>query len=332
MPIKINCAGQTDIGKKRDSNQDQFFIADLHKSMLVQAASLEPEVPTCKFGEPLAKLMMVADGMGGHKGGSRASRLAIELLVHQFVNSTHWLLQADVAIPEREKAFVDELKIMLKRAHHAIELESKGLSDLQGMGTTLTMACIVWPWMYVVHAGDSRCYLMRGDELRKVTHDHTVSSQMVEKNSMTQEEAQNSPWNNVLYNALGAGANEVQAELHRVELQPHDQIVICSDGMYRYISDAELRGMLLNEQEPQPLCEALIQIANARGGADNITAIVAQIEDSRGHVSGASSSRAELERLLAEGDASLASRDTTPSLTSNQDVPNTVEFIDADEF
>ncbi|MEM8735268.1 MAG: protein phosphatase 2C domain-containing protein, partial [Planctomycetota bacterium] len=231
MFAKITSAGRTDIGKKRETNQDQFLIADLNKSMLVQSTSLNLEAQSRLYGMSHGKLFMVADGMGGHQGGNRASALAIDLLINQLLNSMHWFFQMDKDQEEREQGFVEDLKKLMQRAHEAIERESKNDESIKGMGTTLTMAYVIWPWMYVVHAGDSRCYLLRDGEMKQLTHDHTVSNQLIEKGGMTADEAEKSPWSNVLYNALGAGAAGVDAEVHRVALEPNDCIMLCTDGL-----------------------------------------------------------------------------------------------------
>lgn len=177
----------------------------------------------------------------------------------------------------REQGFIADLKQMLQRAHEAIEQESSEELSNKGMGTTLTMAYVIWPWMYVVHAGDSRCYLLRQEELEQITRDHTVSNQLVAQGGMTKEEAESSRWSNVLYNALGAGASSVDAEVHKVALQPEDTILLCTDGLYRYIPDKEIKDILLSDLEPLECCRAFIEMSNSRGGADNITAIVARL-------------------------------------------------------
>ncbi len=279
MLAKILSAGRTDVGRKRESNQDQYLIADLNKSMLVHSTSLNLETQSRLYGMSHGKLFMVADGMGGHQGGNRASMLAVDLLINQLLNSMHWSMQLDKGHADREQRFISDLKEMLQRAHEAIERESSTDSKRKGMGTTLTLAYVIWPWMYVVHAGDSRCYLMRGEQMQQLTRDHTVSNQLVEKGGMTHAEAIKSPWSNVLYNALGAGASEVVADVHKYSLEAHDVILLCTDGLYRYVSDEEMQNMLLNEAEPAECCRSLIELANFRGGADNSTVIVARLEE-----------------------------------------------------
>lgn len=278
MLARIISAGRTDVGRKRDSNQDHFLIADLNKSMLVHSTSLNLEAQSRMYGMSHGKLFMVADGMGGHVGGSRASKLAIDLLINQLLNSMHWFFQFDTNssnAEEREKGFIDDLQRMMQQTHQAIEDESSG-TEFKGMGTTLTMAYVIWPWMYVVHAGDSRCYLLRGDQLQQLTHDHTVTQQLIES-GVSAEQAAKSRWSNVLYNALGAGGDSVQADIKKFQLQPGDQILLCSDGLNRHVPDDEIRQMLLTEVEPQEACRSLIELANFRGGQDNVTVIVAKL-------------------------------------------------------
>ncbi|MDX1928710.1 MAG: protein phosphatase 2C domain-containing protein [Pirellulaceae bacterium] len=302
MLAKIISAGRTDIGKKRDSNQDQFLVADLNKSMLVQSTSLNLEAQSRLYGMSHGKLLMVADGMGGHQGGNRASRMAIDLLINQLLNSMHWFSSNETDETQRETGFIEDLKKLMKHAHAAIEKEARAEVGKKGMGTTLTVAYVIWPWMYVLHAGDSRCYLLREGELRQLTRDHTVSNQLVEQGGMTAEEASHSRWSNVLYNALGAGAAEVVPEVHKVELRPEDTILLCTDGLYRHVRDNEIRDLLETELEPLESCRSLIDLANFRGGLDNITAVVARLgmPEDDSHPKTRVAVEVTLERLLGE--------------------------------
>jgi serine/threonine protein phosphatase PrpC len=302
MLAKIISAGRTDIGKKRDSNQDQFLVADLNKSMLVQSTSLNLEAQSRIYGMSHGKLLMVADGMGGHQSGNRASRMAVDLLINQLLNGMHWFSSSESDEAQREVNFVEDLKKLMKRTHAAIENEARAEVGKKGMGTTLTVAYVIWPNMYVLHAGDSRCYLLREGELRQLTRDHTVSNQLIEQGGMTVEEANNSRWSNVLYNALGAGAEEVVPEVHKVELQPADTILLCTDGLYRHVRDDEIRNLLETELEPPESCRSLIDLANFRGGLDNITAVVARLGMPEDNSSPKTRVAAEitLERLLGE--------------------------------
>ena len=154
----------------------------------------------------------------------------------------------------------------------------------------------------MANAGDSRCYLLREGELKQLTRDHTVSNQLIEKGGMTVEEANNSRWSNVLYNALGAGAAEVVPEVHKVELRPGDTIMLCTDGLYRHVRDTEIRDLLETELEPCESSRSLIDLANFRGGLDNITVVVARLgaPEDDSHPKTRVAAEITLERLLRE--------------------------------
>ena len=273
MQAKIVSAGRTDIGKQRQSNEDQFLIADLHKSLLVEDSSLKLDCQARLYGSSFGRLMMVADGMGGHQAGSRASLLAIDLLINQLVNVMRWPTQVSAGEEDR---FVADLKQLFETAHKLIVRESQAHPDLRGMGTTLTMAYIVWPSMYVVHVGDSRCYLIRDETQQLLTRDHTLSSQLAERGGLTAEQAESSRWSHVLVNALGAGGIAVTVEVQKVTLQPGDAVLLCTDGLYRHVKAEEMTDVLLRELELGEACRSLIELANFRGGADNITVVISR--------------------------------------------------------
>ncbi len=272
MREHMECAGLTDIGRVRSTNQDQFLIANLKKSMLVEATSL-PLSQQCRlYGGSMGRLLMVADGMGGHAAGERASTLAIDYLVERLLNSIHWFFNLD---RDSEDDFIENLKQLLKSAHRRIVKEGNTHQGQRGMGTTLTMAYVNWPRLYVVHAGDSRCYLFRRGQVERLTRDHTLARQLVESGGLKEEEEETSRWSNVLWNVLGGGQDDLTAEVRRVDLVPGDSILLCSDGLYRHLQNDELTSIMSGEGTADSICRELICKANERGGADNITAVVA---------------------------------------------------------
>ena len=279
MQARILSAGRTDVGRQRESNQDQFLIADLHKSMLIEDSSLNLDCQARLYGKSFGRLLMVADGMGGHQAGSRASLLAIDLLINQLVGGMRWPTQVT---SDEESRFVADLKQLFETAHKLIVRESDKHADLRGMGTTLTMSYIIWPFMYVVHVGDSRCYLIRDEVARQLTRDHTLSSQLAEKSGKSGSDAEYSRWSHVLVNALGAGGAEVTVEVHKEQLQVDDVVVLCTDGLYRHIQPNELSDMFLRELELSEACRSLVELANFRGGQDNITVVAARCLETKG--------------------------------------------------
>jgi protein phosphatase len=274
--------GLTDVGKTREVNQDQFLIAELSKSMLVSASSLI-EIDTGRFfGGIQGQVLLVADGMGGHAAGETASSMVMQHLIGRLLNSVHWFFQSDTG---SEEEFVNGLKNLLRDAHSRVLAASRENRSIAGMGTTLTMAYIHWPTMYVVHAGDSRCYLVRDGVAQQLTTDHTLARQMVEAGGMKPEDEATSRWSNVLWNVLGGSSErDLLAEVHRVDLHENDSVILCSDGLYRYLDRQQLAGMLSKQNDASVLCKQLVDLANERGGEDNITVIVAHPTPKKLHV------------------------------------------------
>ena len=266
--------GITDVGRKRETNQDQFLIAQLNKSMLVKSTSLQLHRHSRLFGHEQGQLLLVADGMGGHAAGEKASSLAVDYLIRRLLNSVHWFLQIE---HDCEDDFVDALKELLQDAHARILKEAAKHHEQQGMGTTLTMAHLVWPRMYVVHAGDSRCYLVRDGEAEQLTTDHTLARQLVEAGGLKPEDEAKSRWSNVLWNVLGGSADaELMAEVRTADLQERDTILLCSDGLHRYLDQDMIARVVAEEVDPKSICKQMVKLANEAGGEDNITVVVSK--------------------------------------------------------
>ncbi len=268
--------GLTDVGRVRETNQDQFLIAQLNKSMLIKSTSLDLNHRSRLFGNVQGQLLLVADGMGGHAAGERASSLAVDHLIGRLLNSVHWFFRVG---DDCEQGFVEALKELLQDAHVRILREASKSSDQHGMGTTLTMAHLVWPRMYVAHAGDTRCYLIRGGEARQLTTDHTLARQLVEAGGLNPEDEAKSRWSNVLWNVLGGNRDGgLMAEVRKAELQEGDTVVLCSDGLHRYLDEQTLARIVDEEPDPPSICRRLVKIANEAGGEDNITVVVSRPE------------------------------------------------------
>lgn len=266
--------GLTDLGTSRDVNQDQFLIAQLNKSMLVTSTSLPLTEKSRLFGGVQGQLLLVADGMGGHAAGEKASSLAVDHLISRLLNSVHWFFQVD---HDCEEDFIDDLKELLQDAHARILRESLQDARRRGMGTTLTMAHVVWPRLYVVHAGDSRCYLIREGRAEQLTTDHTLAHRLVESGGISPEEEASSRWSHVLWNVLGgSGDGELIAEVRRADLRPGDSLVLCSDGLYRHVDPEQLAQIVSEDDDLETTCQRLVDIANERGGDDNITIVVSK--------------------------------------------------------
>jgi protein phosphatase len=269
--VQIDCHGVTDIGHLRETNQDHFLISDLRKHLSAQQSSFELESPEV-YGEPLGKLLLVADGMGGANAGEVASELAIKATVKFLLNSMHWLLHPSP--PEIEK-FVLDLKKAACFSHQAVREDAAHKPDRQGMGSTLTVVYLVWPMMYVLHVGDSRCYLWHQGQLGLLTKDQTFAQFLYDQNKLTKEEFVQSQYHHVLMSAIGMDAVP-HAAVYRQRLQFGDKLLLCSDGVNLHLGHDEIDGLLRETADSKTICEKVVQRSLELGGKDNATAIVAQ--------------------------------------------------------
>ena len=277
--ILVTLDGRTDIGQVREVNQDQFLVGRMASCLEVTASGLPEEVSTLRIGNLSSSVMMVADGMGGHAAGEEASLLAIKCLADQISKYDGELFADSI---EHHKRCDEGLTALFRRTHSAILKQSEKNPEQEGMGTTLTMARIAWPWLHVVHAGDSRCYLIRDGRATQLTKDHTLARKLVDAGEMKPEDEAESRWSNVLWNVLGGQLDDdLLVEIRRVELMVGDSIVVCSDGLHRYV-DQELLAMTVCESDDlNAVCRELIRLANEAGGDDNITVTIARCVETR---------------------------------------------------
>ena len=273
MAIQMDCYGATDIGKERSSNEDQFLIAELNKSLRVHQTSLDLTRQTRLYGGSQGHLLAVADGMGGSAAGERASTLAIDSMLSYVLDTLQWFFHLDQGGDEE---FQDDLKAALHHCQKRMAIEMVAMPRRDGMGTTLTMAYIIWPRMYVVHVGDSRCYLFRGGELKQITRDHTVAEMYVERGAMSPEDAESSKWSHVLWNVLGGDTDELSPEVYQAQLRPGDTVLLCTDGLSGSVSYEHMAERLRGEETSERVCRQLVSDANSNGGNDNITVVVAR--------------------------------------------------------
>ena len=178
-----------------------------------------------------------------------------------------------------EQDVLKEFQGALRQADARIFEEASRHPEMIGMGTTLTMAFAVDWRLLVAHAGDSRCYLLSGDVLHQLTHDHTMVAEMVRAGSLSPEAASHHPYRHVVTNVLGGHDPGVLVEMHKLDLEPGDVVLLCSDGLTEMVPDARIASILQEEKEPRRACEQLIAEANERGGKDNITVVVARFEE-----------------------------------------------------
>jgi protein phosphatase len=274
MTLHIDAYGATDVGNARARNEDQFLVADLTKAMLIRQTSLSFEDRSRLYGGSHGHLYVVADGIGGAPHGDVASKLAVQTIVHYVLAMIPWFLNTD-AKPTDE--LEGELVRALRKAESVLRVESEANTEHQHMGTTMTMAYLLPPHVFVVHVGDSRCYLLRGTHLHQVTTDHTVAQQLVESGAWRSEQGEDSPLSSVLWQAVGGTDTGIEPEFRQAALGAGDTILLCTDGLTCEVAESEITDILVRQGSAEAKCTALIDAANRAGGSDNITVVVARL-------------------------------------------------------
>ncbi len=264
--VRVSVFGKTDLGRTRDHNEDAFLVADL----TARKANLKPEVRDHVVG-PRGSLFMVADGMGGAAAGEIASQMATEV-VYQHL-STVW---ADDPDPSEER-FAFRMKEAVELANQRIHEYAREHPEARGMGTTATVAGVYGTGLWLAQIGDSRGYLARGGEVIQLTRDQSLTQRLVDAGELTEEEAEQSERRNIILQALGPDPR-VRVDLSHQPLRRGDILVICSDGLSGQVRREEIGQLIAEHRELPALCSALIDLANSRGGPDNITVVAARFE------------------------------------------------------
>ena len=267
---ELDMFGLTHPGRVRTENQDHFLLCTVHPQVVVHGTSLPEPDRIAMRGERLASILLVADGVGGSAAGSTASRLATEAVTRYVASALRWY-QAPGSSSEGE--FQQALHAAAITAHDTVRAEALAEPAAVGMATTLCLAIVIWPWLYVVQVGDSRCYFFQDGRLRQVTRDQTFAQDLVEQGVLSREDARSSPLSNVLSSAIGA--SEAVPEISRVDVTKRGCVIlVCTDGLTKHVTDAEIAEHLAAMTSAEQVSRVLLQLALDRGGSDNITLVV----------------------------------------------------------
>jgi protein phosphatase len=297
MSLKLLAAAKTDVGRQREQNEDSPYLY---------------------ISEELERgLFIVADGMGGYRAGEVASKLAVQkisealksFLIPIFDQPTIKLSPlSDAALADQAtikldstksnelltkpkktgklaetpaiKTIEDSLKAAVRQANRAIISYGEEQSGARGLGCTVTSALIQDDQAFIVNVGDSRTYLLRNGELTVLTRDHSLVQRLVEEKQITPDDVYTHPQRNLIYRSLGAGHKSVEPDVFHQTLQHGDTLLLCSDGLWEMVRRQDLISILQQKDDPQHLCDRLIDMANEHGGEDNITAVVVQVRAS----------------------------------------------------
>lgn len=246
----------SDVGQARENNEDRVGLWARHGVVLA----------------------VVADGMGGAAAGEEASRLVMEAIQADFLGEARG---SETLRELSEDEISRKLRAAVRRANCAIIERASDNPELQGMGTTVTMAFIRDSRVILAHVGDSRAYLVDGHEgwINQITDDHSFVEALLASGHITPEQAAVHPMRNVLYRALGQ-VEDTDADLYSRNLNDGDWLVLCSDGLTRHVSPAEIAEIVAEDKTPDETVQVLINLANQRGGEDNVSAVVVKMESS----------------------------------------------------
>jgi len=238
---------RTDLGCVRENNEDKF-------EFYIPSTAEKVAAKGC--------LVAVADGMGGHAAGQIASELGLKTFVRSYMEDTH----ADVP---------GALRMAVSEGNRAVH-DAASISGRNGMGTTLTAAVVRGTELYVAQVGDSRLYLMQDGTLEQVSRDHSWVAEQVERGVLTEQEAETSPFRNVITRSLGTNP-EVEPDIFTRMVKEGDTLLLCSDGLSGVVGRGEMERVL-SESGPAESCQELVEMALRRGGPDNTTVLIAQIQ------------------------------------------------------
>ena len=251
----------------RKKNEDHFLFSTLHKTMRVGGTNLpNPELLELP-SQRLASFSMVADGVGGRAGGEAASRAAVEAIARYAIDAMQCLLTSD---SHNEATFLEVLQAGAAASHQAVVAQAAVGGG--GSATTLTAVMAVWPNLYVLQVGDSRCYRYRDGKLTQLTRDQTMAQELVDSGVLKPEVAPQTRFAHVLSSSIGGQVTN--PVVFKDTMLPGDVTVLCSDGLTKHVTDAQIGNRLANLQSSEQACRALVDDALAGGGSDNVTVVV----------------------------------------------------------
>ena len=265
---EIDVYGMTHQCLVRKNNQDHFLLGSLRKQMQVLQTSLPLSVDVGPPDERVAFLAMVADGVGGGPRGEAASQFALAAIT-QYVTSS---AQCYYAAGATDETFVQNLEDGARRVHADLLARAEHDPDLKGMATTLTLWLGVWPRVYLLQVGDSRCYLYRNGTLTQISRDQTMAQELLDQGALSRTDAARTPLANVLSSSIGGGQNAPVVTMAKNE-RGHIWL-LCSDGLTKHVPDAKIAQRLKEMKSARQACETLVQDALDGGGTDNVTVIV----------------------------------------------------------
>jgi len=280
--VDFQASAASHAGARRRNNQDRYFVGRLQRSSdtiiegdavdLQQDEQESSEKPEFNYSGGTGAILIVADGVGGNVAGDVAAELAIASFV-EFLGG-----QTDEAYADAKQAVYWEnlLQRAIQHCQSRVLEYQHAFPNCDGMGTTFTACILVGSRAYIVHAGDSRAYLSRGRNLIQLTVDQTFTQKMVEEGGMTLRQASKSPLSHCIWSSLGGKEPSLEPQVFCLDIQEHDKILLCSDGLTNELARGDLRRLLGGDKHVVQRCKEMIEQALRNGGRDNITVVVGE--------------------------------------------------------
>ncbi len=255
--MRIESWAKTDVGRQRIVNED------------------------CHYIDPDNELILVLDGMGGHKAGEVASRLAMETIADFFKNNATRESEASEIIDNLDSHFTFYANLLRQatfEANRVVLQKSMEDRELLGMGCTLTAMAIHESTAAMINVGDSRTYLIRNGHIEQISRDHTLAEDQVERGIMTREEARDSQLRHILSSVIGVDP-KIRVHLDEIVLQAGDLLLLCTDGLTAVMTDDEILNFLIREKPGPEMLDKMVDVVNDRGGPDNVTMTITAVEN-----------------------------------------------------
>jgi len=272
--VTVETSGLSDRGLRRDGNEDHFLIARIDRTWRTVQTNMPTDMLPSRETESVTA-QIVADGMGGAAGGEVASRTAIGTFVDIVLRTPNLILRLDTqsaqAVMTRMAARFEQIKL-------ALEAAVRRDPTLAGMGTTMTLAVNFRGDLLVAHVGDSRAYLYRHGRLERLTRDQTMVQSLLEKGAISPEEMASHPMRHLLSGVLGTKGKPIDVELRFIGLEDGDQVLLCTDGLTEMVPESMIADVLANTDTADRASRQLVDLANSRGGKDNVTVVVSRYQ------------------------------------------------------
>lgn len=264
---EVDVCGLTHTGLVRATNADHFLVASFHRTMRVHATSLGDALGPQET-QNRGFLLLVADGVGGAAEAGEGAARAVTTVAQHLLHETEICSQL---VAERRDEAVKNLRESMVTAHQKL-VEASQSDPAAHRATTLTMYAAFWPFAFVLHVGDSRLYRYRDGVLERLTTDQTVAQMMVDAGAMSPAAAERSHLKHVLWSAVGSA--EIVPEVVVTDCTRRGVVLLCTDGLTKHVTDAEIAAHMSRHAPTQSTCKALVDLALSRGGTDNVTVVM----------------------------------------------------------